>query len=155
MTGPPTPAAADESIDWRACVRGALLGLAVIVPTTIVRVVLDRELDDFDDSGWVYPLFLLILAGYFAAGWVASRDRPATPLIHGTIAGVGVLIAWIPIRVIIWAIREDDRGLFSGREAALRPGQIFGHLMIAATLGMLGALVGQRLGQRGQASDLS
>jgi len=66
-----------------------------------------------------------------------------------------VLIAWIPIRVIIWAIREDDRGLFSGREAALRPGQIFGHLMIAATLGMLGALVGQRLGQRGQASDLS
>lgn len=146
-------AADDDSIDWRACARGALVGLAVIVPTTIVRVVLDRELDDFDDSGWVYPLFVLILVAYLAAGWVAGRARPDTPLTHGTIAGVGVFVAWLPVRVVIWAVREDERELFSGRDAALRPGQIFGHLVIAATLGMLGAAAAARLGQRRRASD--
>ena len=143
----------DDGIDWRACMRCALVGLAVIVPTTVVRVVLDREVDDFDDSGWIYPLFVIILAGYFAAGWVASRNRFDTPLMHGTIAGFGVFVAWIPIRILIWAVREDERSLFSGREAALRPGQIFGHLMIAATLGMLGAAIGDRLARRRRATD--
>lgn len=136
----------DEGIDWRSCARGALVGLAIIVPTTIVRVVLDREIDSFDDSGWIYPLFLLILIGYLAAGWVAGRARPSSPLTHGALAGLGVLVVWIPVRIVIWAVREDDRGLFTGRHAALRPGQVFGHLVIAATLGMLGALLATRLG---------
>ena len=34
------------------------------------------------------------------------------------------------------------RGLFSGHSPALRPGQIFGHLVIAAALGMLGGCLG-------------
>jgi hypothetical protein len=144
----PTTTGSDERIDWRSCARGALVGLAIIVPTTIVRVVLDREVDSFDDSGWIYPLFLLILIGYFAAGWVAGRARPDSPLTHGTFAGLGVLVAWIPVRIVIWAVREDDRGLFTGRHAALRPGQVFGHLVIAATLGMLGGLMAVRLGRR-------
>jgi hypothetical protein len=141
-------ALADEAIDWRTCARGAVVGLAVIVPTTIARVVLDREIDDFDDSGWVYPLFVLILVAYFAAGWIAGRARPTAPLTHGTLAGIGVLLAWIPIRIVIWAVREEDRSLVAGRDAALRPGQVFGHLVIAAALGMLGAVVAARLGRR-------
>jgi hypothetical protein len=124
--------------------RGALVGLAVIVPVTILRVVLDRELSNFDDSGWVYPLFVLILAGFFMAGWVAGRARPTVPLTHGALAGAGSLVVWIPIRIAIWAIREDGRGLFSGPKAALAPGQVCGDLVIAAALGMLGAWLGAR-----------
>ncbi len=124
--------------------RGSLAGLAVIVPVTVVRVLLDRELTDFDDSGWVYPLFVLILAAYFLAGWVAGRAEAETPLMHGTLAGVGVLVLWIPIRIVIWAVREDDRGLFRGRDASLRPGQVFGNLVIAATFAMVGALLASR-----------
>ncbi len=140
------PSGSASSIDWRSCARGAVVGLAIIVPTTIIRVVLDREVDSFDDSGWIYPLFLLILLGYFAAGWVGGRARPDSPLTHGSLAGLGVLVVWIPVRIVIWAVREDDRGLFSGRHAALRPGQVFGHLVIAATLGMLGGLLASRAG---------
>ncbi len=148
MTEPrqPSPSDATPSIDWRSCARGAVIGLAIIVPTTIIRVVLDREVDNFDDSGWIYPLFLLILIGYSSAGWVAARARPDSPLTHGSVAGLGVFVVWIPVRIVIWVAREDDRGLFSGRDSALRPGQVFVHLVIAATLGMLGGLVAGRSG---------
>jgi hypothetical protein len=136
------------TIDWRVVLRGSLIGLAVIVPVTVLRAVLDREIADFDDSGWIYPLFLLILVGYAAAGCVAGRSRPDAPLAHGALAGLGVLALWIPIRVVIWAVREDGRGLFSGDRAALAPGQLFGALVVAAALAMLGALVAARIEQR-------
>lgn len=116
----------------------------MIVPLTVVRVILDRELTDFDKSGWVYPLFVLILVAYFLAGWVAGRTETDTPLMHGALAGMGVLVLWIPIRIVIWAIREDDRGLFRGSNAALRPGQLFGSLVIAATFAMMGGLLASR-----------
>ncbi|MFO7589473.1 MAG: hypothetical protein R6X23_01075 [Acidimicrobiia bacterium] len=132
------------TISWRLVLRGSLAGLAVIVPVTVLRVVLDREITDFDDSGWVYPLFVLILVGYFVAGWIAGRTETETPLMHGTLAGIGVLVLWIPVRILIWVIREDDRGLFRGDDAALRPGQIFGNLVIASAFAMLGALLASR-----------
>lgn len=145
---PERPPDTGFTIDWRAVLRGALVGLAVIVPVTVIRVVLDREIADFDDSGWVYPLFVLILVGYAAAGWVAGRARPDAPLAHGALAGLGVLVLWIPIRIVIWVVREDGRGLFAGERAALRPGQVFGAFVIAAALAMLGALIAARLTTR-------
>ncbi|MEX0666014.1 MAG: hypothetical protein WD598_14765 [Acidimicrobiia bacterium] len=150
MSGPVAAGApaVDDGIDWRTCARGTLVGIAVIVPTTILRAVLDREIDDFDDSGWIYPLFVLILIGYLAAGWVAGRARPDLPLMHGTVAGLGVFVVWVPARVVIWAVRDEGRELFLGRDAALRPGQVFGHLVIAAAMGMLGAVMAARLGRR-------
>jgi hypothetical protein len=147
--GESPPAAAPAlAIDWRVVLRGALVGLAVIVPVTVLRVVLDREITDFDNSGWVYPLFVLILIGYAASGWVAGRARPDSPLTHGALAGIGVLVLWIPIRIVIWAVREDGRGLVNGDNAALRPGQVFGAFVIAAALAMLAATVAARLTTR-------
>jgi hypothetical protein len=136
---------ADDAIDGRAVLRGALVGLAVFVPVSILRVVLDREISDFDDSGWIYPLFLLILAGYGAAAWVAARNRPGAPLTHGVLGAVGALGLWIPLRIAIWAVREDDRGLFNGDDAALAPGQLFGQLVIAAGIGMVAGWLSVRL----------
>jgi hypothetical protein len=146
----PSAAAPALAIDWRVVLRGALVGLAVIVPVTVLRVVLDREITDFDNSGWVYPLFVLILIGYAASGWVAGRARPDSPLTHGALAGIGVLVLWIPIRIVIWAVREDGRGLVNGDNAALRPGQVFGAFVIAAALAMLAATVAARLTTRRQ-----
>jgi len=139
------------SISWRVVLRASLVGLAIVVPVTLLRVLLDRELADFDDSGWIYPLFVLLLVGYFVAGWVAGRAEPTAPLTHGALAGIGVLVLWIPIRIAIWAVREDGRALFTGERAALRPGQVFGQIVISATLSMAGALVAARVA-RGRAT---
>jgi uncharacterized membrane protein (DUF485 family) len=136
------------SIEWRAVARGALVGFAVIVPVTIVQAVLRREVSDYDNSGWRYPLFVLILAAYLAAGWFAARTRTDEPLTYGTLGGVGTLLLWIPTRIVIWAVREDDRGLFTGDKAALRPGQLFGQLVIAAAFGMLGGWAAARRARR-------
>jgi hypothetical protein len=137
-----------EAIDWRLVLRGALYGLAVIVPVTVLRAILDSEVHDFDDSGWIYPLFVLILVAYGIAGWVVGKRRPDAPLSHGALAGIGAFVLWVPIRVVIWAVREDGRALFSGDKAALSPGQVFGQLVIAAAIGMLGAAVAARITRR-------
>ena len=131
-------------VDWRAVGRGALVGFAVIVPVSILNAVLDHEIRDFDDSGWRLPLYLVILAGWLAGGWVAGRARPESPLTHGILAAVGAVVLWIPTRVVIWAVRDDGRGLVSGDRAALSPGQVFGQLVAAAAIGMLGALLAAR-----------
>ncbi len=136
-------------VDWRSIARGALAGLGVVVAVALLSAVLDHELTDFDDSGWQYPLFVLVLVAYSLAGWVgqwssARRGTGGTPLTVGALSGLGVLACWLPIRVLIWVVRDESRGLFTGDDPALRPGQVFGHIVIAAGLGMLGAFLATR-----------
>jgi hypothetical protein len=147
---PDDPARTDDAVlvDWRAVWRGALLGLVVLVVTSIVEAILDRNVDTFQDSGWIYPLFLAILAGYALGGWEAGRSAPGAGLTNGALAGIGAFVLWIPVRIGIWLVREEDRGLFTGHSAALRPGQLLGHLVIAAALGMLGGYLGARASRR-------
>lgn len=136
-------------IVWSAVLTGAGVGLAVLIVVATARAVLDRQVTDFDETGWTLPLFVLLLAGYFAAGWVAQSRALAAgvadaPFTHGTLAGLGAFVAWIPVRIAIWAVRDEHRGLVRGSDAALRPGQVLGALVIAAGLGLLGAYVSNR-----------
>ena len=145
----PEAPTAGGRIVWAAVAVGAGIGLGVLVAVATVRAVLDRRVDDLDESGWTLPLFVLLVAGYFAAGWVAQRraaraGRPDSPFTHGALAGLGAFVAWVPIRVVIWLVRDERRGLVAGRDAALRPGQVFGALVIAAGIGLLGAFLAAR-----------
>jgi hypothetical protein len=139
-----TPGDGPAIVDWRAVGRGALLGLLVLVATSVVEALLDRNIDTFRDSGWIYPLFVAILFGYALGGWQAGRLVPDAALTNGLLAGIGAFALWIPVRIVIWLVRDENRGLFSGHSAALRPGQILGHLVIAAALGTLGGWLGAR-----------
>lgn len=130
-------------VDGAAVVRGAAVGLVLIVPVTIVGALLDRSIDDFDDSAWRAALFVLILAAYFVSGWVAGRIAQA-PLSNGALAAVGAFVMWIPVRVVIWVVRDEHRGLVSGTEPVLKVGQVFGQLVLAAALGMIGAFLASR-----------
>ena len=140
------PASTDNQkiLSWPSITRGALAGLAIVVVAAIARAVLNHQMDDFKKSIWVYLLFVLVLVGYFVAGYVAGRARPDTPLANGALAGLGAVVLWIPIRVVIWAVREDGHALLKGNQAILRPGQIFGALVISTALGMVGALIAAR-----------
>ena len=151
MTVPTDPAATDDAatvVDWGAVTRGALFGLAVLVAASVVEAILDHNVDSFQDSGWIYPLFVVILVGYALGGWHAGRHAPDAALTNGTLAGLGAFVLWVPVRILIWVVRDEDRGLFTGHSPALRPGQILGHLVIAAGLGLLGGYLGGRAAAR-------
>jgi hypothetical protein len=133
-----------DRVDGGAVLRGAAVGLAVVVPVTIVRVVAERHTTDFSTSAWVYPLSLLILLAYGLAGAVAGRSARVSPAVQGALAGFGAVVVWVPVRVVIWAVREGDRSLVTGDRAALPPGQVLGALALAGLLGAAGAVVATR-----------
>ncbi len=138
------PASDASVIAWRAVARGAVLGLGVLVAASVVEAILDHNLNDFKDSGWIYPLFVVILIGYALGGWHAGREAPPGGLTNGTLAGIGAFVLWIPVRIVIWLVRDENKGLFTGHSPALRAGQLFGQVVIAAGLGMFGGFIGSR-----------
>ena len=131
-------------VDARAVLGGAIAGLLLIVPVTIVRAALDRSLDDFDDSPWKGILFVALLLAFLAAGAYAGRLTPRAPLSNGALAALGAVVLWLPVRFVIWLVRDDSRGLFRGGEAAFSPGQLLAAGVFAVAMGMVGALVGGR-----------
>ena len=132
------------TVRWPAVIRGALLGLALIIPVTIVGAVLDRAMDDFEDSGWRVLLALLIALAFVPAGAYAARLARAAPLTNGALAGLGAFLVWLPLRLLIWVTRNGDQGLVSGHDPVFRPGQLFGFLVISTALGMLGGFLAFR-----------
>jgi hypothetical protein len=131
-------------VDWRAVARGGAAGLAVIVPVTILGALLDHGVSRFDHSGWSYAVFLGILAAYLLAGWTAGAAQPEAPLTHGAVAAVAAVVAWVPLRIVVWLVRDEGRGLVAGDRAVLAPGQLFGALVIAAAAGMVGGYLAAR-----------
>ena len=105
MTAPELDTGA--AVRWPAVIRGALLGLALVIPITIVGAILDRSMDNFDNSGWRVLLALLIALTFVPAGAYAARLAPTGPLTKGALAGVGTFVAWLPLRVLIWLTRDD------------------------------------------------
>ena len=135
---------ARAAVRWPAVIRGALLGIALIIPVTIVGAVLDRAMDDFEDSGWRVLLALVIALAFVPAGAYAARLARAAPLTNGALAGLGAFLVWLPLRVLIWVTRNGDQGLVSGRDPVFRTGQVFGFLVISSALGMLGGFLTSR-----------
>jgi hypothetical protein len=132
------------TVDLRAVARGALGGLLLIVPLTALRAVVDREVRDFDSSGWV-PLFAIALFGaYVVAGVLAGRRTPDAPLSNGLLAGVGALLLWLPLRVLIWLVRSESQGLFTGSDPVFTAGQLLGQLVFASLFGLIGGVIGAR-----------
>ena len=134
-----------SSVDARAVGRGALAGVLLIIPLTALRAVLDREIDDFDGSAWVALFAVALFAAYVVAGVVAGRRTPDAPLSNGLLAGVGAFVLWVPLRVLIWIVRDESQGLFTGHDPVFTVGQLFGQLLFAAVFGLIGGIVGARM----------
>ena len=144
--GAGVPEAPEEPlVDWAALIPGALTGLLVLVLASVTDAILDRNLDDYDDSGWRYLLFVIVLVGYLSAGLVAGKRAPHGALTNGALAGTLTFVLWVPVRILIWVARDEHEALFTGTDPVFKPGQIFGHLVIASALGMLGGILGARL----------
>ena len=155
---PPSPAAPEtpgprhsSGIEWGSVLRGAMVGLCALVVASVVEAILDRNMDNFKDSGWIYPLFVVVLVGYALSGYVTGRAVPDSPLTNGTLAGLFAFVLWIPVRIVIWLARDERKGLFTGHSPAIRPGQLLGHVVIAAGFGLLGGWLGGRAMRRARA----
>jgi hypothetical protein len=143
-------------IQSRAILRGALLGLVVIVPVAVLYALLDRAVDDFQNSGWA-PLFALaIVAAYLVAGVGAGRIALDAPLSNGALAGLGALVLWLPLRMLIWAMRDATNGLFTGTDPVFSASRLLGQAALAVGLGALGAYFAARKARsRTNQSDLA
>lgn len=132
---------------------GALVGLAVIAPVSVLLAILDNEVAEFEDSGWFVAFTLLILVAYFLAGFRAGSLVPSAPLTNGMLAALCTVVVWVPIRIVVWFLRENDRGLVSGDDPVLRVGQLFGTAVFAIALGAIGGLVGARWATSARSPD--
>jgi hypothetical protein len=142
------------TVDTRAVGRGALAGTALILVISSAGALIERAMDDFDDSSWPVTIFLAILLAFAFAGWWAARAAGSrSPLTTGALAGLGAFVVWIPIRVLIWVARDDSKGLFTGDDPVFTLGGLFGNIVFAAALGMLGALLATRRATRSSAED--
>ena len=138
----------ERLIDWAAVTRGATLGLGVLAAVSVTDAVLDHSFAHYRNSGWRAVLFVVILVGYLIAGWTAGHLVPDAGLSNGALAGIGSVVAWIPVRVAIWLVRDTGVGLFHGTRAPLVPSQVFGTLVISAGIAMLGGHLGARAAAR-------
>ncbi len=135
---------AEHPVSGPAVVAGALVGLAVIAPVSVLLAFLDREVANFADSGWYIAFTLLIFVAFFLAGFRAGTLVPSAPLSNGMLAALCSLAVWIPIRIVVWLLRENDRGLVSGDDPVLRLGQLFSSAVFAIALGAIGGYIGAR-----------
>ena len=131
-------------INRHAITRGAAIGLLLFVPISALRVLIDRNVSDFDHSGWA-PLFAIaIFAVYGSAGFIAARIAVDAPYSNGIVGAIGAFVLWIPIRMLIWAVRDSDQGLFSGSAPVFTPARILGQVVFAAALGAIGGVIASR-----------
>ena len=85
-------------IDRRALARGALYGLAIIVPVSIVVEVLDA-VDVLSRGLMVFVPFLAILGAFVLAGFQAAKAARSSPYSHGVLAGLASFTAWLTLRM--------------------------------------------------------
>lgn len=131
-------------IDRHAVARGATVGLLLFVPISALRVLVDRNVSDFEHSGWA-PLFAVALfAVYALAGFIAARIAVDAPYTNGVLAAVGAFLLWIPIRILIWAVRDSGQHLISGIAPVFTPARILGQFVFAAGLGAIGGVIASR-----------
>lgn len=123
--------------------RGALYGLLALLPVVLATALAESNIDDFDTSGWAAVAFLALMLCFGYAGWVAGTVDVEAPLTNGSLAGLGAFVMWIPLRVLIWAVR-GDQGLFGGDDPVFNPGAVLIFVVIAGVAGMVGAVISAR-----------
>lgn len=136
---------APTGLDRAAIARGALIGAAVILAVSFSDLAIGAVTEG-DSEGRRPFLFLVVVAGYFAAGRAAVRRAERDPFRHGTLAALTSFGVWLAMRLIVAAVDKDGLA-----DDALRG--IFGHVVVSSAFGMLGGLFGIRELERQEQSE--
>jgi hypothetical protein len=132
-------------VDWASVGLGALIGLAVYVPTfALVQLVGSRRGGVACASRTPGQLFVVVLAGWALGGWVAARRRPDLPFVHGALAG---LLSYAPVAVtsaVVRAVRHHASASASASAKANFALVIVFIACLAVMAGLIGGLVSTR-----------
>jgi hypothetical protein len=130
-------------LELRAIFRGALFGVAVIAPVSLVDAILS-SVDGLDEHASVLLLFAVILGAFFLAGYQAARAAHEAPYTHGALGALGAFGLWLPVRIVTRAVigerllgRPGD-GAFEIAVALLTVA------LLAMSFGILGGLIAAR-----------
>ena len=134
------------------CSAARSLGLCVLVAASVVEAILDRNVDRLRRQRLDLPAVRRrSWSATRSAGWLAGRCAPDAPA-HQRRARRRRRVRALdpgPDRDL-GGPRRAPAGCSPGTAPVLRPGQLFGHLVIAAALGMLGGCLGSRSRARGR-----
>ena len=114
--------------------RGAGAAIAIAAPAALIGQAL-TSLDVIgDESNWIILFFLVIVAAFLVAGWLAARTSSGSPLRDGAAAA---FVAYAVIQGVALV-----RVLIAGESADLV--RIVFNALLSASLGATGAIVSQR-----------
>ena len=87
---------------------GALVALAVAVPTAVLAQALDEAGTVEDDSTWLIVLFVVVLGGMIAGGYVAATRRADAPLTNSALAALAAYLLVQTIAAIRLVVNDDS-----------------------------------------------
>lgn len=122
-------------LDRRSIVRGAAVGVAVILPVLVAFQLLEPG----EDSNLTFVFFGLMFAGWTAAGAVAAREQPGTPFSHGVLAALAAFAVFAAVRLAVLAVRGPTE-----TDTATAVVYVAFNGLVAATAGILGAALALR-----------
>ncbi len=120
-----------DPVHPRSVLVGMGVALAICVPAALLAQLLDRADRVDDNSSVLLALFVVILAGMGAGGYVAARRRPDAPLSNGAVAALGAYLLVQTIGAMRLLARGDEVTWVAIPFFAL----------LAATAGVAGGLV--------------
>jgi hypothetical protein len=143
VTGGDRRSALARLVEPSAVLVGALVALAVAVPAALLAQTLDEAGSVDDDSGWLLVLFVVILAGMAAGGYVAAYNRPDAPLTNSALAA---LTAYLVVQGI-GAVRL----VLAGEPVTWVAIPFFA--LLSSASGMTGGLIADRRARRPRRRD--
>lgn len=95
------------TVDWQAVRAGALVAIAICLPTALVsQAIVDEDADS--QPAIVYVLYVLVLLGFVVGGWVAAKRTTESPYTSGAVAALAAFVAIQALGVVARLIDGDD-----------------------------------------------
>ena len=120
-------------IDQAAVLAGAKLAVVVAAASIVVA----QTITSLTDGDANLLLYLVLLGGLAAGGWVAGRRQPEAPLTHGALAALSAYVLLIvvitlirvaldkevadPVSLVFNGLMSASAGIFGGYLAVMRP----------------------------------
>ena len=133
-----------DVIDKSSVARAAAIGLLLFVPLWAIPAAVVKEEHKFETSAWGVVLTLAVFAIYAVVGYLAARMTPSAPISNGMVAAITAFVLWIPVRIVIWAVRDSGKGLFGGVDPVFTPARILGQIVFAMAFGAIGGWLASR-----------